>query len=611
MEAENQAAGGKSVNRIGPGKWVPALSKALGKHKFFRWLVYGAVIGALSGLMAGIVFFLLEWTTFFALEYLAGYAMAKPAGEHLVPFAATTPLHLWLLVLLPAIGGLLSGLIVYTWAPEAEGHGTDAFIDAFHNKQGFVRARVPFIKAIASVITLATGGSAGREGPIAQIGSGIGSGLARMLKLNIRERRLMLLAGCAGGLGAIFRAPLGGALTSVEVLYREDLETEGVILCIISSTVSYEIFTGIFGHQPIFAIPSIQFSSALELLLYAVLGLVCVPFGYMYVKTFYGLRDRFFRKLPVRRALIPAFGGLLVGLTALWQPQILSGGYGTIQKALMGELPIVLMFTLAFLKIAATSFTISSGGSGGVFGPSLFIGAMLGGAVGQLAHAWFPGIVSSPGAFALVGMAAFFAGVAKAPIGALLMVCEMTGGYHLIVPIMFTSVVAILLSQRWSLYEKQVLNKFHSPAHRSDRVINILQELSVKDAHRRDAAVTILPEDMTFGQLRRLITNTRESYFPVVDDRFRLIGILPLPDIRPVIFEESISDLLILRDLVSPPVSVAPDDSLSDALLKFLETGYGRIPVEDNETGVIGMLGLEDLLARYQLELQKLHTSET
>ncbi len=611
METENQAAGDKRINRIGPRNWVPALSKALGKHRFFRWLVYGSVIGALSGLMAGVVFFLLEWTKFFALEYIAGYPMAKPAGEHLVPFAATTPLNLWLLVLLPAIGGLLSGLIVYTWAPEAEGHGTDAFIDAFHNKQGFVRTRVPFVKAIASVITLATGGSAGREGPIAQIGSGIGSGLARILKLNIRERRLMLLAGCAGGLGAIFRAPLGGALTSVEVLYREDLEAEGVVLCIISSSVSYAIFTGIFGHQPIFAIPSIQFSSALELLLYAVLGLVCVPFGYMYVKTFYGLRDRFFRKLPVRRALIPAFGGLLVGLTALWQPQILSGGYGTIQKALMGELPIALMFTLAFLKIAATSFTISSGGSGGVFGPSLFIGAMLGGAVGQLAHAWFPGIVSSPGAFALVGMAAFFAGVAKAPIGALLMVCEMTGGYHLIVPIMFTSVVAILLSQRWGLYEKQVLNKFHSPAHRSDRVINLLQDLSVKDVHRPDAVVTILPEDMTFVQLRRLITHTRESYFPVVDDRFRLIGILPLPEIRPVIFEESILDLLILRDLVSPPVSVAPDDSLSEALLKFLETGYGRIPIEDNEKGVIGMLGLEDLLARYHLELQKLHMSET
>ncbi len=611
MDTENQAAGCKKVNRISPGKWVPALSKALGKHKFFRWLVWGSIIGACSGLGAGIVFFLLEWAKFFALEYIAGYEVAKPAGEHLVPFVATTPLHLWLLVLLPTIGGLISGLLVYTWAPEAEGHGTDAFIDAFHNKHGFVRARVPFIKAIASVITLATGGSAGREGPIAQIGSGIGSWLGRTFKFNIREIRLMLLAGCAGGLGAIFRAPLGGALTSVEVLYREDLETEGVVLCIISSSVSYAIFTSIFGHQPIFATPPVQFSSARELLLYAVLGLVCVPFGYMYVKTFYGLRDRFFRKLPIKRALIPALGGLLVGLTALWQPQIRSGGYGTIQKALMGELPVALMFTLAFLKIAATSFTISSGGSGGVFGPSLFIGAMLGGAVGQLAHAWFPGIVSSPAAFALVGMAAFFAGVAKAPIGALLMVCEMTGGYHLIMPIMFTSVIAILLSQRWSLYEKQVLNKFHSPAHRSDRVINILQELSVKDAYRPDATVSILPEDMTFGQLRRLITNSRESFFPVVDARFRLIGILPLPEIRPVIFEESISDLLIVGDLVWPPVSVAPDDSLSEALLKFLETGYGRIPIEDNETGVIGMLGLEDLLARYQLELQKLNMPET
>ena len=238
MESENQAAGDNRANRIARKKWVPALSKALGKNKFFRWLVYGSAIGALSGLAAGLVFFCLEWAKFFALEYLAGYQVAKPAGEHLVPFAATTPLHLWLLFLLPAIGGLLSGLIVYTWAPEAEGHGTDAFIDAFHNKQGFVRTRVPFIKAIASVITLATGGSAGREGPIAQIGSGIGSGLGRILRLNIRERRLMPLAGCAGGLGAIFRAPLGGALTSVEVLYREDLETDEEMMLRTTPSVS-------------------------------------------------------------------------------------------------------------------------------------------------------------------------------------------------------------------------------------------------------------------------------------------------------------------------------------------------------------------------------------
>ncbi len=498
-EFESNTEGVQSVL----GKWGGALSRALGKYRFFRWLVCGAAIGALSSLAASAVFFLLEWTTFLGLECLAGHAAGKPAGEHIVPYVAGTPLHHWLLVLFPAVGGLISGMIVYTWAPEAEGHGTDAYIDSFHNKHGMVRTRVPFIKGIASVITLATGGSAGREGPIAQIGSGLGSWLARTLRLDVRERRLMLLAGCSGGLAAIFRAPLGGAMTAVEVLYSEDIEVEGIVLCIISSSVSYAVFTGIFGHQPIFAIPSIKFSSAWELLLYAILGLVCVPFGYMYVKTFYGLRDHFFRKLPIRRALRPAFGGLLVGLVGLLAPQAMGGGYGTIQKALTGEIPMTLMFTLVFLKIAATSFTISSGGSGGVFGPSLFIGAMIGGAVGQLAHAWFPGIVSSPAAFVLVGMAAFFAGVAKAPLGALLMVSEMTGGYRLFVPIMFASVVAIMLSQRWSLYEKQVLNKFHSPAHQSGRVINLLQDLSVKDAHRPGTTVAVVREDMPLARLRR------------------------------------------------------------------------------------------------------------
>jgi CIC family chloride channel protein len=576
---------------------VPVLFKVLGKHKFSRWLLYGAAVGAASALAAAVIFYLLEWTTFFGMEYLAGYHLIKPAGENIVHLSAGTSFRIWVLVALPAVGGLISGLIVYTWAPEAEGHGTDAFIDAFHNKYGVIRARVPFVKGIASVITLATGGSAGREGPIAQVGAGLGSWLGRSLGLNVHERRLLLLAGCAGGLGAIFRSPLGGALTAIEVLYREDLETEGVMLCIISSSFSYALFTGIFGRHPIFAIPAVQFSNALELLIYAVLGLVCVPFGYVYVKTFYGLRDRFFRKLPIKRALVPAFGGLLVGLVALFRPEAMGGGYGMIQKALMGEVPIALMFSLAFFKILTTSFTISSGGSGGVFGPSLFIGAMLGGAVGQAAHAWLPGIVSSPGAFALVGMAAFFAGVAKAPLGALLMVCEMTGGYQLIVPIMFTSVVVILLSQRWSLYEKQVLNKFHSPAHRSEGVLSLLQDLSVKDAYRIDAAVSILPEDMTFAQVRRLITTTRESFFPVVDDGFHLTGILSLKEIRSVIFEEAVLDLLILRDLALPPVSVSPDETLSDALLKFLQTGYGQIPIEDGQNGVIGMLGLEDLLA--------------
>jgi len=553
--------------------------------------------------MACAIFTLLEYATFFSMEYLAGYSIEKPAGERLVDLVSHTPFRPWVLCLLPALGGLLSGLIVYTWAPEAEGHGTDAFIDAFHNKSGYIRTRVPFVKGLASVITLASGGSAGREGPIAQIGAGIGSWVGRTLHLSVRERRLLLLAGCAAGLGAIFRAPLGGALTSIEVLYREDFEAEGIILCIMSSVAGYALFTTVFGHQPIFETASVQFRNPLELIFYGILALVCVPFGYAYVKVFYGLRDRFFRRIPLRKVWVPALGGALVGILGIWVPQILSGGYGVIQQALRGDLSVQLMFTVAAVKILATSFTISSGGSGGVFGPSLFIGAMLGGAVGQLSHAWFPSIVSHSGAFALVGMAAFFAGVAKAPVGALLMVCEMTGGYGLVVPLMFTSVVAILLSQPWSLYEKQVLNKFHSPAHRSDFVVNVLQNMKVGDVYRKDAPLAVLPADMTFKQFRKLFKLSRESFYPVVDDDFRLRGILDVGELREVIFEEEVTDLLVLGELVSEPVFLGLEDNLHDALVVFLDTGYGQIPIVDSDTGLLGTLRMEDLMEAYHLEI--------
>jgi chloride channel protein, CIC family len=231
---------------------------------------------------------------------------------------------------------------------------------------------------------------------------------------------------------------------------------------------------------------------------------------------------------------------------------------------------------------------------------------MLGGAVGQLSHQWYPNIVGSPGAFALVGMGAFFAGVAKAPIGALLMVCEMTGGYGLVVPLMLTSVVAIILSQRWGIFEKQVLNKFHSPAHRDDTVINVLQRIKVADLYRKEIPVTILPIDMNLGTLRRLITRSQDIFFPVVDENFHLYGILSSSSIRPVIFEDSVSDLILVRDLVLPPVSIQMDDNLYDALIKFLESGYGQIPIEDGDSGVIGTLMLEELMEAYHSEIQRL-----
>lgn len=599
----------RSLEQIG-NKWNKRFSDIanMSPGKTGRLVIYSILVGVIASIGAGLFYYGLSWAKIFFFEYLAGYPVVEPPGEQLIDIHLELTPRPWLLFLIPAIGGLMSGLLVYTFAPEAEGHGTDAMIDSFHNKEGIIRSRVPIIKSIASIITLSTGGSAGREGPIAQIGAGFGSWLGQILKLDVRERRLLLLAGTAGGLGAIFRAPLGGALTSIEVIYKEDFETEGAITSIISSVVAYSIFTFVFGNASIFETPAMKFSNPTELIFYAILGLICAPLGWMYTKGFYGARDKIFRRIPIKKHFIPAIGGLGVGAIGLFMPQVMGGGYGVIQDAIFGNLTVQLMLGAIFLKMVTTSFTISSGGSGGVFGPTLFIGGMIGGVVGQIAHLYFPEIVTQPGAFVLVGMAAFFAGVANAPMGAMLMVCEMTNSYGLLAPLMLVSVIAIIFSKRWSIYEKQVENKFHSPAHVADMTVNVLQDIQVGQIYRPEAVVTALSSTMKFKDLKDVISRTRESYFPVVDNKGKLTGILNLHDIRFVLFEESLSDLIVVGELAGPPVHISPDENLFQALSKFIDSGYGQLPVIESGDGgdaIWGLLAHEDVISAYREEIMK------
>ena len=572
-----------------------------------RLLIYSLLVGVIAGLGAVAFFYGLAWAKVYCMEYLAGFKVLEPPGEQILHVEIALTPHRWMLVLIPTIGGLLSGLLVYTFAPEAEGHGTDAMIDAFHNKEGIIRGRVPIIKSVASIITLATGGSAGREGPIAQIGAGFGSWLGQKLKLDARDRRLLLLAGTGGGLGAIFRAPLGGALTSIEVLYKEDFETEGAITSILSSVVAYTIYTFFFGHAAIFETPPMKFTNPLELIFYAALGLICAPIGMVYARSFYGIRDKFFRRIPIKKHFIPAIGGFGVGLIGLIMPQVMGGGYAVIQEAIRGNLPLTLMMGAIFLKMLTTGFTISSGGSGGVFGPTLFIGGMIGGVVGHLAHLYFPHIVVQPASFVLVGMAAFFAGVANAPMGAMLMVCEMTNSYGLLAPLMLVSVIAIMLSHKWSIYEKQVKNKFASPAHEADMTIDVLQDIQVGQIFRPEAVVTALSETMKFKDLKDVISRTRESYFPVINDQGKLTGILNLHDIRTVLFEDGLSDLVVVKELAGPPIFVKPEDDLFTAMSYFIDSGYGQIPVVDVEKdgAIWGLLAHEDVIAAYREQIVK------
>ena len=567
----------------------------------FRLMFLGILVGGIAGL--GAIFFdwLLAATFDTVIQPHTGYA--EPArGAPGVVAAAMAALHSYWFLVIPALGGLASGLIVYSLAPEAEGHGTDAMIESFHLHGGQIRKRVPFIKILASALTIGSGGSAGKEGPIAQIGSGFGSIFASALMLKPRERRILVLAGAAGGIGAIFQAPLGAALFAPEVLYREtDFEHEAILPCVVSSIVAYAVYTQLYRGGALFIPGPVDFSLPFELLPYAVFGVVCAMVGYVYVQVFYGMRDRLFKPLKVHNIVKPALGGLMLGVIAFLSPQITDGGYGWIQMALEGKILWETMLLLVFLKIVATSCTISSGGSGGVFGPSVFIGAMLGGAFGFLGHKIAPGWVVNPNSFVLVGMGGFFAGVAKVPIASIIMACEMSASYTLLVPLMLVSSISYLLLRNTNLYEKQQISQIASPAHLTEFARGMLERIRVEEA-AHPGPITLIPETMPFGDLVRTVSRSGGSHFPVVDPSGGITGIVSINDIRSVLFETDVARILTARDVATlGVVTVFRDDTLQQALDNMAAIGVDELPVVDRDEPdmIVSMISKRDIVNYY------------
>jgi len=562
-----------------------------------RVIVSAALVGVVAGLGAAAFLYALEWFKGYALGHVEAY-YPPAAGTEPISHVAQMPAN-WLAVLLvPVVGGIVCGCIVYFFAPEAEGHGTDAMIRVFHGLGGRIRGRVPLVKTLASIVTIGTGGSAGREGPIAQIGAGFGSFLSDRLKLSDWERRMLILSGAAGGVGAIFRAPLGGALFAVEVLYASTaVEFSAIVPCVVASVVAYSVFSSICGPGLAFTVPeSLSFGGPAELPFYLVFAIACAVAGFLYIWCFYGLRDHLFRRLPIPNHIKPAIGGLLLGLIALWFPQVMAGGYGWIQEAINGSMTLQLMAMLVVAKILATSFTISSGGSGGVFAPSLFIGAMLGGAFGLLCNSLFPGVAPPPGAFILVGMGGFFAGVAKVPLTALIMVSEMSGSYDLLVPLMLVSVINVaVLSSRWSLYEEQVPSLIDSPAHLGDYVVDVLEGMQVREIYKPSHRPTLVHENIPLPRILRMVAQCKESYFPVVDEKEELIGIFLASDLA-----------------VSPVATVTPEDNLHTTLRLCTQKNITEIPVVDTENPrhVICMLRRQDVITAYDERMSALRSGK-
>jgi len=574
-----------------------------------KWFILFTLIGLIAG--AGSIAFntLTQLGSHYLMDSLAGYRPPSPAGErHLLP-PTSAPFSRWILFILPALGGLLSGWLVYTFSPEAEGHGTDAAIDSYHQKGGFIRGRVPIIKTIASALTLTSGGSGGREGPIAQIGAGFGSFLATKLKLSDRERRIMLAAGMGAGIGSIFRAPLAGALFSAEVMYRDmEFEAEIIIPAGISSVVAYCVYCLVYGWGTLFQSPDFIFSNPLELGPYMVLALVVIPFGYLYVKSFYGIHD-VFRKLRIPRHFKPAVGGLLTGLFAFFLPQAMEFGYGFVQMALENQLPLLLLLAIAVGKIFTTSFSIGSGGSGGVFGPSVVIGGCLGGAVGKAFHAIMPNVVSEPGAFVVVGMAGFFTAVSNTPISTIIFVCEMTNSYHLLLPSLLVCALAFLGTRKITIYDKQVPTKLDSQAHAGDFFVDILETIRVKNLLPFMRRVEAIPEDMPFNQFKRFFSRTEQHYFPVVNDANHLTGVFSINDVREVLFNKEIDDLVLMKDIARTDViTTNPSEDLNSVLKKFTVRNIDSLPVvsEADSSTMLGMLNRREVIQFYNLQIDKI-----
>ena len=437
-----------------------------------------------------------------------------------------------------------------------------------------------------------------------QIGAGFGSFLANKLKLSDEDRRILLIAGTSAGIGAIFRSPLGGAIFGAEVLYHDDFEAQGIVPSLISSIVAYSIFCYVFGWGALFRMPEFYFHTPLSLLFYVVFGIIIALLGRFYIYIYFFIQ-KLFQRLPIPRIYKPAGGGLLVGIVGFFYPQILGMGYGWVQKALDGEMIISTMVIIAFLKIFTTSFTINSGGSGGVFAPSLFIGGLFGGAFGHLAATLFPNIITNPSAFILVGMGGFFAGVAKVPIASLIMVSEMTHSYGLLVPMMLVAAIAYLLTRHKSIYAKQVETKKDSPAHVGDFTIDVLEDLKVADIMVPSKNLPHIRFSAPLKQWQSALANEKELYFPVVDQDDKIIGIISFKNIRSILFEDDLHEMILAADLMTELVTVHPDDSLFSALEKFIQTDYGTLLVVDekNPDKVLGLLSHEDLISAYNREI--------
>lgn len=584
-----------------------------------RTLFHAALVGVGAGVVSVVFFGALELLDRFFLAGLAGYRALRAAGEAFFGEHAAGTFRPWVLFMLPGLGGLASGLVTRL-APECRGGGGDAMIEAFHRHGGVLRRRVIWVKALASALTLGTGGAGGREGPTMQIGAAFGSFVAGTLNVSARERRILMISGVAAGMSAIFRTPLGAALLATEVLYRDDVENDALVPALLASVLSYSVFISVFGEATLFAhSPRYPFVPA-HLPLYALLAIFIALSAIVFLKTMDFVK-RASARLPVPDWARPGVGGLALGLVTVplllflgarhvvpagQGIGVLGGGYGAAQVAITGAswLPegwhgVELLVVLAVLKIVAASLTIGTGGSAGDFAPSLAIGGLVGGAFGRIAELSIGDPRIDPGAFALVGMGTFYGGVAHVPIGSLVMVCELAGSYDLLVPLMLAEGIAFVALRDRSLYSAQVPTQRDSPAH-PPGVLDVLRSLKVADVMIAGRPFVHFALATPVHEVLRLAADTGwQDVFPVLDAHGKMAGVITSDVVRLLATERELEGLTVAADAMQPPVTLRPDDDLRKATEVLLAQGVREVPVVDDSGRIVGFLDESEVSRAY------------
>lgn len=578
-----------------------------------RTLLHTAAVGLGAGILGCLFFAGTGLAQHLFLEKLAGYEPLRAAGEHVYGSLELPSLRLWLLVLVPAIGALIGGLITRL-APECRGGGGDATIDAFHLHNGVVRQRVIWVKSFASIATLGSGGSGGREGPTMQLGAALGSTVGRYLRVSARERRVLMVAGIAAGISAVFRTPLGAALLAIEMLYRDDFEAEALIPAVLASVIAYSVSITVFGESTMFGHLDPYAFRPQHIPLFIGLAIIMSLAASLFVATIRATQ-RVTQRLPMPEWVRPAVGGLALGIFVVLTIHylapfigrgdrgvgILGGGYGAAQVAITGAdwLPagwqaVEVLLLLGVAKILATGLTIGTGGSAGDFAPALAIGGTLGGAVGLAARLVFDDPTIQPGAFALVGMGAFYGGIANTPLAAVIFVCEMAGSYELLVPLMLAEGVAFVALRRVSLYPAQVRVLRESPVHRVE--LDPLHRICCRDVVRLDRPFSVVVPEAPLTELTRHVETTPDQdVFPVVDGKRLLCGLIAVEALRVVVNNPELGNVVVAADLMTPPVSVSLDQDLRSAAAVMIARDLRSVPVVDQTGNIIGMLDEHDI----------------